>query len=586
MSVIFLPVLRTAVTYSVSFGRRWTILEQMILLDLVEERRTVSELAVAADLPDRLVVEALINLLRSNWIEMRASDAGAYFAATAAGKRRAADQTLPDHVERGEKWTSLCFDRVTGSWLRSDDLDVVYERDLPNSARPLEARYQNFNAADGDFRDLLYLQPLETLEPDEPRLRTPARPYARFEVTDEAIVGLPDYAPMKLRRAILDAAEGWQAASDEGAALPKVRTASRYRDTIEAGDIFVGGPAQRTLLRESLQKAGSTIIIHSCFVNPKTLAAILPDLTAAAKRKVKVELLWGLQRDDEASGPPASIVEARRLLDGLPFDEKQHITLSARTSGSHAKLIVYDDAATGNWVSVISSCNLLSTNFDALDVSLRTRSPGIAAKLLSWLTTTQQPAVGGWSHQARRINTAWGTARRRAAGRDEEGEHQLSLLVDTDHHACLRKARDEASTSLLVACDLYGLAAETSVIVPTAEAAKDGVDVQLLYSRASKLLREEGRTPDATDLAKRGLRLLQVDELHGKFLLWDEESLAATSFNWLSTAVDGARARGAEFGLLAEGPELKRNFGERLAEVEGFDEARAAILGGGGAPLS
>lgn len=578
MTVIFLPVLRTAVTYNVSYGRRWTILEQMLLLELVVERRTVAELAAAADLPDRLIVEALINLLRANWIEMRASNTGAFFAVTPAGKRRAAEANLPDHVERGEKWTSLCFDRVTGSWLRSDDLDIVYERDLPNSARPIEARFQNFNAADGDFRDLLYLEPLETLEPDEPRLRTPARPYARFQVTDDTIIGLPDYAPMKLRRTLLDAADGRKPESSEGKTQRKVQTTSRYRDTIEASDIFVGGPAQLELLRDALQMAGSMIIIHSCFVNPKTIRMILPDLVAATRRKIRVELLWGLQRDAEAGGPPASIVDARGLIEGLPFEERQYITLSGRTSGSHGKLIVYDDAATGKWVSVVGSCNFLSTYFDALDVSIRTRSPGIASKLLSWLTTTQQPAVGGWSHQARRINSAWAAARRRAVDCEEVGRQQLSLLVDADHYACLRKARDEAARDILVACDLFGLAAETSVSVPMAEAAKDGANVQLLYSRASKLLREEGRMPDATDLAERGLHVIQIDDLHGKFLLWDDESFVATSFNWLSTAVDGARPRGAEFGLLVEGTELRQKFSERLMEVAGFDDARAAVL--------
>lgn len=89
--------------------------------------------------------------------------------------------------------------------------------------------------------------------------------------------------------------------------------------------------------------------------------------------------------------------------------------------------------------------------------------------------------------------------------------------------------------------------------------------------------------PDAADLAKRGLRLQQIEELHGKFLLWDDESFAATSFNWLSTAVDGARARGAEFGLLVEGAQLRQKFAERLEEVEGFDDARAAISGMSGA---
>lgn len=583
MSVIFLPILRTAVTYNISYGRRWTILEQMLLIELAEARRTVSELASAADLPERLIVEALINMLKANWIEMRATNAGAYFAVTHAGKRRATDTNLPDHVERGEKWTSLSFDRVTGSWLRSDDLDIVYERDLPNGARPLEARYQNFNAADGDFRDLLYLQTLETLEPDEPRLKPPARTYARFEVTGGVIAGLPSYAPMKLRRAILDAAVGRETESRKGATERAVQGQSCFRDTIGADDIVVGGAAQLALLREVLQSAKSTVIIHSCFVNPKTIAAIIPEIATAAKRKVRIELLWGLQRDAEASGPPASIVQARSQLESLSPEERQYVVLSARTSGSHAKLIVYDDAATGKWISVVSSCNLLSTHFDALDVSIRTRSLGIATKLLSWLTTTQQPAVGGWSQQARRINAAWGAARKLATGREEEGDHQLSLLVDADHHACLRKARDAATRDIVIACDLYGLAAETSVAVPMAEAAKDGVYVQLLYSRASRLLQEEGRVPDAADLAKRGLNLLQIEELHGKFLLWDDESFVATSFNWLSTAVDGARARGAEFGLLVEGPDLRLKLAKNLADIKGFDEVMVAVSGTGGA---
>src|SRR5690606_25379994 len=38
MSVVFLPVLRTAVSYSVSFGRRWSILEHMLLKALASDR--------------------------------------------------------------------------------------------------------------------------------------------------------------------------------------------------------------------------------------------------------------------------------------------------------------------------------------------------------------------------------------------------------------------------------------------------------------------------------------------------------------------------------------------------------------------
>lgn len=557
MSVVFVPVLRTAVNYTVSFGRRWSILEHMLLKALSTDRRTVADLARAANLPDRLVIEALINLLRANWIEVRASDEGAFFAVTAAGKKRSSERTLPAHVERGEKWTSLCFDRITGAWLRADDLEIVYERDLPNAPRIIPSVFSTYSAADGDLRDLLYLSPLESLEPDEPRLRTPSRPYARFEVLPDRIEGLPAYAPLKLRQAILDAAELTSGSHDAEAATQMQEYMSGFRSTVTAGDLFVGGEAQHALIKECFEAARSTVIIHSCFVNPKTIKALLPDLEAAAARKVRVELLWGLVRDPELDGKPPSIREAEQMLTTLSPEARRYVSMSSTTSGSHAKLILYDDTATGRWTTVISSCNFLSTNFDALDVAVRVRSPGLAAKLLSWLTTTQQPSAGGWPHLARRLNALWGQARAEARNAVEEGEHSLSLLVDADHYACIRRARDHAKSDIIVACDLYGLSAETSVLVPMEVAASNGINVKLLYCRPSKLLREEDRTPRAEDLASRKLKLTQIQDLHGKLLLWDGSSLAVTSFNWLSTAVDGARTRGAEFGVLVEGPALR-----------------------------
>ena len=557
MSVVFVPVLRTAVSYSVSFGRRWSILEHMLLKALASDRRTVAELARSANLPDRLVIEALINLLRANWIEVRASEGGAFFAVTSAGKKRSSDQTLPAHVERGEKWTSLCFDRITGAWLRADDLEIVYERDLPNAARIIPSIYSTYSAADGDLRDLLYLSPQESLEPDEPRLRTPSRPYARFEVLPDRIEGLPPYAPLKLRQAILDAGEATSGSQDDAGSAQTKESMSGFRGTITAGDLFVGGAAQHALIKECFEAARSTVIIHSCFVNSKTIKMLLPDLEAAAAREIRVELLWGLVRDPELDVQPPSIREAEQMLNKLSPEARRYVSMSSTTSGSHAKLIVYDDAATGRWTSVISSCNLLSTNFDALDIAVRVRSPGLAAKLLSWLTATQQPSAGGWPHLTRRLNALWGQARAAARDAVEEGEHSLSLLIDADHYACIRRARDHAKSDIIVACDLYGLSAETSVLVPMEVAANKGIDVKLLYCRPSKLLREEDRNPTTEDLASRNLTLTQVRDLHGKLLLWDDESLAVTSFNWLSTAVDGARTRGAEFGVLVEGPSLR-----------------------------
>jgi hypothetical protein len=54
-------------------------------------------------------------------------------------------------------------------------------------------------------------------------------------------------------------------------------------------------------------------------------------------------------------------------------------------------------------------------------------------------------------------------------------------------------------------------------------------------------------------------------KLHAKFLAWDDDAVAITSFNWLSTVVADTRSRGAEIGLMAIGPGLRDILTERLA---------------------
>lgn len=43
---------------------------------LAASRRTVSDIAILAGMPDRLAVELLINLMRASWVEVRSTDLG------------------------------------------------------------------------------------------------------------------------------------------------------------------------------------------------------------------------------------------------------------------------------------------------------------------------------------------------------------------------------------------------------------------------------------------------------------------------------------------------------------------------------
>ena len=62
-------------------------------------------------------------------------------------------------------------------------------------------------------------------------------------------------------------------------------------------------------------------------------------------------------------------------------------------------------------------------------------------------------------------------------------------------------------------------------------------------------------------------------------LLWDEEALGLTSFNWLATVANDQR-KGAEIGILLQGPGLRTLFAEKLLTVSGgtIDIRRIAVV--------
>jgi hypothetical protein len=322
-------------------------------------------------------------------------------------------------------------------------------------------------------------------------------------------------------------------------------------------------------LKTCLTTSGEHFILHSCFLDPKTISAVLGDLETAARRGVQIDLLWGLRADPEDPRSLRTVTEIEQVLDRLPSTLRSRVRLSPMSSGSHAKTLLYDSARTGEWEAVIGSCNFLSTNFDVIEISQRSRSRRIAMQLLGRLIAAQQPASGGWSPVARRLARIWDELRHRVRVKSEIGSHALRLVADEDHYACVTTARDDALRSIIIGCDLYGVAAETSVLVPMTRAAELGRKVRLFYRRPSRFIAQKGRVPDPEEVKARGYSIEQIRNLHGKFLTWDDNALVVTSFNWLSTVVANTRARGAELGIMSMGPDLREILATKLMVASG-----------------
>jgi hypothetical protein len=412
----------------------------------------------------------------------------------------------------------------------------------------------------------VYLEPDESFESFQPTFRNPARLFVPFELAFDRVQGLPSYAPFRLERAIKEATPTSASSGEPEASIVVTPIDGELTplDTIKANDLIVGGPEHLDFFKSCLATSAEHFILHSCFLDPKTISGVLGELEGAARRDVSIDLLWGLRADPEDPGSLRTVTQIEQVLDKLPAPLRSRVRLSPTSSGSHAKILLYKDRQSGEWEAVVSSCNFLSTDFVAIEVSQRSRSQRIAMQLLSRLIAAQQPPSGGWSAVARRLSRIWDELRHRVRAKSEVGSHALRLLADEDHYACITAARDDARRSIIVGCDLYGVAAETSVLVPMTRAAELGRQVRLFYRRPSRFLAEEGRVPNTEEIRVRGISLEQIPNLHGKFLAWDGDNLVVTSFNWLSTSVANTRARGAELGIMTSGPDMRDILSKKL----------------------
>lgn len=567
MSVqVFVPVFKVGVAYLVRQGRVWTNLEHALLWSLAQGPASLDELVKLSDMPVRLVIQAMLELMARGWVSLNTAGDRVRFEATASGAEVAPKAFLPAHFSTAPRADTLCLDRLVGSALDPDDLTLVHVEKIPEEAIVLAARTFKPEIRPGDSIERLSMLEDETFEDwVDHRLHSTSF-YAALRVTGDSISGLPAYASLGLYQAILEELAEMNVEVEPGTAaaiVPFLETQAFTTDVVE-DDLVVGGADHKALVERVLADARSTVVIHSCFVAPNTIHQLMPLIHAAAKRGVNVEMLWGLRYAQAQDWARRGITSAHEAIAKLPADIRSRVRFSERESGSHAKILIADSGHQGAFEGFVGSCNWLATKFDALDVSLRLRDPRILADLVGVLATLRIPAHGEWDADVRRLVRLRVQLRNLKAVR---GTAKVSLVFDREHLALVRHARDTATRQVFSACDLLGPAGETSVFVPMRTAAKDGVAIELMFNRPTDTLSDAQVEAARRDLEGRGVTLTQTaSELHGKFLAWDADSLCVTSFNWLATTPDRWKPHAAEVGVFVAGSDLMTRLRARVAE--------------------
>jgi hypothetical protein len=565
------PLYRLEVNYLVRHGRRWSALEHLLLW-ACQSPRSAQELALQTDMPVRLISEGLVNLLRAGWVDLRSSDSGNTFSATAAGIAAAAKQ-VPDHLlETQRRSSQLYMERLSGEYFSIKELTVI-RRGSPEFLQDdvIEPQYFTVSPLGPELVDRLPLRRDDTFERlrDTPKL-VPGDLFAILDVGPGGIEGLPRRTPAAVGLALLAAMTRKQTALPAKAgptmALPSIEAAlgdplkdrGALAPFLFSQDTLVIGGTEHLEAADALIRAAQRIvIIHSTFVG-KNIQKLLPAVEVAARAGVQVHIHWGKKDDPEGIEANPSEMAARLAVTAIPADFRRNVHLGQNSTGSHAKIILADCGTREGFTVLLGSCNWLCSPFKSVEASVRTDDPALVAVISQKLAALLAPAVG----QDLVVGQLLAIHAEAAAQPAPVSAHRAMVVSDQDHYAAVRDAMNDVGQggTVLLGSHKFGHAGETTALDPMRAAAKQGANVKLFYSKVLPNFGAEAAAAKSTELAAGTIALHPTeDDMHAKFLSWGD-FLLITSFNFLSASVNGNQRSGSEIGILLQGAGIAEAF--------------------------
>lgn len=586
VQVVF-QVLKGTRRFIVEKGRRWSVVEHLLLDAVSRGPGSAADLAVASHLPRRVIVEAFIRLMRAGWVEVVVTSKGSLFRITHSGAARVHQEQLPAATITEPRWRGFAIEQAAGTVFRSRELDLVHKNRLPASTdespvvhiqnTPMQALgdlSNVFTAIEGEDELIVGV--------DRGADKLTER-YAVVTVRDNAIEGLPARASPVLRFLILQAAAAAKkrarqdgatvtsanALSVPAAALAAELEAPATRDAaFDQSDLVLDGGEHSRAFERIVTSATERLIIHSTFISDERAQAVLPLLVKAAERGVRVDVLWG--QDDIGTATRSSQFAAAKLQAAVDAAGRgTSIAVHPFSTNSHAKIVVADTAK-GTWNALIGSCNWLASDFASFEASIRLRDPYLVGNLIRKLAGLAQGRPGVWNDLAVELAVLGRRVMERPAGGGRTVP--MRLIYGSDHAQLVLEARDKARERLFVLSHRIGLAAHPVALLPALAAVEaNGIEASFYYGRTTGPLSGAASADLIREFGKKGLNIKPIHRprLHAKVLGWDRDMLAISSLNWLS-ADPSESAPSREIGVVLEAPRVADNF---LARFEGAQTA-------------
>jgi phosphatidylserine/phosphatidylglycerophosphate/cardiolipin synthase-like enzyme len=483
---------------------------------------------------------------------------------------------LPLFPKRFARRVNFCVERATGTLFRKLDVRLVVDSQLAGERqRGVDVRTVNVTGGVPPLSieaNLGRLARLALRGSDEQLAGVDGRTayfgqdrWLAIDVVDKHVPSLPPGTSNALRQLVERLARDPR----KGAVTIPYRgqtegppPALQVPSSVGADDVILGGDAHKDALLRLLAGAKQRVIIHSTFVSAQRFEDLLPEIAAACRRGVRLDLLWGAD-EDEAQGNSLAASEIMSMV-REDVDLEGRVRVHMRSTGSHAKLFLSDTPG-GDWVAVVGSCNWLLSPFRSLEMSAILGEPpavALVVRALARLAGRRGAPFDDLSTElallARHLDESPAPATTPTGS--------ITLVEGPAHEEVARHASGQARRRLIFGSHRLGSTARPGALLQSVAAAtRAAVDAVVIYTRPSGSLKAADARALEEEMRGLGVRLIAAEDarLHGKFLAWDDDDFVVTSFNWASATVDSA-FREAELGVHLRAPGLAADVLRRL----------------------
>lgn len=548
---VAIPVYRVSCKVGIDKGRRWSVIEELLLWGLRGAGRTLGELSADSRLPRQAVAAAATRLMRFRLVEVVLEGATPKLRASEYGKRAlTSGEELPIFLKRHFRRLGFVVNKVTGEMLPSGGLRLKTEHNLRElkgrDIRVLRVRDGGPSLMSHDA-NLTRLAELASRGLDEElgsvndsTLTIRDDQFLLVQIRGNTLRGLPSSAGTTLRKVVLRIAAQPHEARDipieyEGESTPRDDGPIWRSFSLEPEDVVVGTEEQRTRLGVLIRSARERIVLHSTFLRVGAFENLQSDFKFACRSGVQVDVLWGAEKDNRTLNKNSKA--AREIMSRVRSDPDLNgrFRIHMRSTGSHAKLIVLNTKH--GWRAAVSTCNWLYSDFDNVEVSVVLRDPELVADVAVVLQH-----LAGQRRVANQVASDLAlTARELRKLPSRGGLHRGALLLGPHHEGAIRAASHDADQEFIIATNRLGSTARPGAIMLAEYAAQRGRRATVFYGRPSGPVDEDDADQLIRDAAAKGVRVVRAPNspgLHGKFVAWDSNDLLVTSLNWGSAVGD------------------------------------------------